>query len=130
MERIVETKYPDAVTADELAIREVNLGTYAFEAPLLWAALDAVEPSTGGERYLTGVLPRCSTAGRRGTHTTADVRIAVGVNDRAGLMEAERSRSCGCCEPRARGRDVPVSRNHDPGGGGRGDRPGHHDRPG
>ena len=31
-ERIVETKYTDGVPAEELAIREINLGTYAFEA--------------------------------------------------------------------------------------------------
>src|SRR5918995_2676930 len=31
VERIVETKYPDTVTGDDLAIREVNLGTYVVE---------------------------------------------------------------------------------------------------
>ena len=33
VERIVETKDPDGVPPDELAIREINLGTYVFDAP-------------------------------------------------------------------------------------------------
>jgi bifunctional UDP-N-acetylglucosamine pyrophosphorylase / glucosamine-1-phosphate N-acetyltransferase len=90
VERIVETKYPDTVTGDELAIREVNLGTYVVEAPLLFEALDAVELDSKGERYLTGVVPAVrARGGAVVTHTTADAAIAVGVNDRAGLMEAE-----------------------------------------
>jgi bifunctional UDP-N-acetylglucosamine pyrophosphorylase / glucosamine-1-phosphate N-acetyltransferase len=90
VERIVETKYPDMVTGDELAIREVNLGTYVVEAPLLFEALDAVELDSKGERYLTGVVPAVrARGGAVVTHTTADAAIAVGVNDRAGLMEAE-----------------------------------------
>src|SRR5918992_74810 len=42
-ERIVETKYIEGVPAEELAIREVNLGTYVFEAPEVFLALDEVE---------------------------------------------------------------------------------------
>src|SRR5919202_169985 len=32
VERLVETKHPERVPAEELAIREINLGTYAFRA--------------------------------------------------------------------------------------------------
>ena len=32
VERIVETKHPDGVPPEELAIREINIGTYAFDA--------------------------------------------------------------------------------------------------
>jgi bifunctional UDP-N-acetylglucosamine pyrophosphorylase / glucosamine-1-phosphate N-acetyltransferase len=89
VERIVETKYTEGVPPDELAIREVNLGTYVFEAPNLFDALDEVGLN-GGERYLTGVFPVLRGAGARViTHSTEDAAIAVGVNDRAGLMEAE-----------------------------------------
>ena len=42
VERIVETKYPEGVPEEELAIREINLGTYAFEPEALVAALDTV----------------------------------------------------------------------------------------
>jgi bifunctional UDP-N-acetylglucosamine pyrophosphorylase / glucosamine-1-phosphate N-acetyltransferase len=89
VERIVETKYPEGVPPGELAIREVNLGTYVFEAPRLFEALDEVEPN-GGERYLTGVLPVLKADGARViAHRTDDASIALGVNDRVNLMHAE-----------------------------------------
>jgi bifunctional UDP-N-acetylglucosamine pyrophosphorylase / glucosamine-1-phosphate N-acetyltransferase len=87
--RIVETKYPDGVPPAELAIREVNLGTYVFEASSLYPALDEVGLQNG-EVYLTGALP---VIGERGgkvvAQLTPDADIALGVNDRAGLMAAE-----------------------------------------
>jgi bifunctional UDP-N-acetylglucosamine pyrophosphorylase / glucosamine-1-phosphate N-acetyltransferase len=88
-ERIVETKYTEGVPSEELAIREVNLGTYVFEAPEVFLALDEVE-TEAGERYLTGVFPLLHADGRRiVTHMTHDATIALGVNDRADLMTAE-----------------------------------------
>jgi bifunctional UDP-N-acetylglucosamine pyrophosphorylase/glucosamine-1-phosphate N-acetyltransferase len=88
-ERIVETKDPDQVSADELAIREINLGTYVFEAPALFEGLERV-PNEHGERFLTGVFPLLSGQGARiVTSNTDDLDISHGVNDRAGLMEAE-----------------------------------------
>ena len=90
VERIVETKVPEGVPAEELAIGEINIGTYVFEAAELWPALDAVE-ETGGERYLTGVFPVMLDAGKRvASHLTDDVSSALGVNSRAELMDAER----------------------------------------
>src|SRR3954470_10815722 len=56
VERIVETKHTDGVPAEELEIREVNLGTYAFEASELLSALGEVRDDRG-ERYLTGAIP-------------------------------------------------------------------------
>ena len=41
---------------EELAIREINIGTYAFDAAELFAALDQVG-TEHGEIYLPGVLP-------------------------------------------------------------------------
>jgi len=88
-QRIVETKYTEGVPPEELAIREVNLGTYVFEAPSLFAALDEVGTESG-ERYLTGVFPLFQAEGRRvTTHLTHDATIALGVNDRADLMAAD-----------------------------------------
>jgi bifunctional UDP-N-acetylglucosamine pyrophosphorylase/glucosamine-1-phosphate N-acetyltransferase len=88
-ERIVETKDPDGVAAEELAIREVNLGTYVFEAPAVFAGLEQVA-NEKGERFLTAVFPFLSEEGARiVTFKTDDLDIAHGVNDRAGLMEAE-----------------------------------------
>jgi bifunctional UDP-N-acetylglucosamine pyrophosphorylase / glucosamine-1-phosphate N-acetyltransferase len=89
VERIVETKYTAGVPAEELAIREVNLGTYVFEAPALFEMLDGVGLENG-ERYLTGVFPLLRAQGARiATHLTEDASVAQGVNDRAGLMAAE-----------------------------------------
>jgi bifunctional UDP-N-acetylglucosamine pyrophosphorylase/glucosamine-1-phosphate N-acetyltransferase len=91
VERIVETKHPEDVPAAELAIREINIGAYAFEAGALFDALDRVEDDTHGERFLTGVFPLMRGNGQRiVSHLTDDVRSAFGVNDRADLMEVER----------------------------------------
>jgi bifunctional UDP-N-acetylglucosamine pyrophosphorylase/glucosamine-1-phosphate N-acetyltransferase len=89
VERIVETKYTEGVPAAELAIREINLGTYVFQAPRLFEALDEVGLENG-ERYLTNVLPMFKRDGARViAHATDDPYIALGINDRVGLMEAE-----------------------------------------
>jgi len=89
VERIVETKETEGVPPDELAIREINLGTYAFEAGALLEALDAV-PEERGERYLTAVFPILRERGHPlAAHTTRDAAAAIGVNTRVGLMDAE-----------------------------------------
>ena len=62
VERIVETKYTDGVSPEELAVGEINLGTYVFDAETLFDALDSVEIENG-ERYLTGVFPILREAG-------------------------------------------------------------------
>ena len=73
VDRIVETKYTEGLSEEELAIREVNIGTYAFEAADLWPALDAVGEERG-ELYLTGVFPALRENGRTvAAHVTADV---------------------------------------------------------
>ena len=90
VERIVETKDPSTVPPDELAIREVNIGAYAFDGDALFEALDAVG-ETGGERYLTGVFPILrDRGGMVAAHLTLDTLSAMGVNTRVGLMEVER----------------------------------------
>jgi bifunctional UDP-N-acetylglucosamine pyrophosphorylase / glucosamine-1-phosphate N-acetyltransferase len=88
-ERIVETKYPDGVPPDELAIGEINAGTYAFDPAALVNALDEVALQ-GGERYLTEAFPVIRAHdGRIGTHEAAEPAGALGVNDRAQLMRVE-----------------------------------------
>ena len=81
---------PTACPPEELAIREINLGTYVFEAP------DAVRGRSSGSatRTASASSPASSrssrpTAPRIVTCKTDDLDIAHGVNDRAGLMEAE-----------------------------------------
>jgi len=90
VERIVETKYTEGLSAEELALPEINLGSYAFNAGALFAALDEVGVE-GGEVYLTGVFPLLRDAGKRvASHLTGDVSSAMGVNSRADLMAVER----------------------------------------
>jgi bifunctional UDP-N-acetylglucosamine pyrophosphorylase/glucosamine-1-phosphate N-acetyltransferase len=90
VERLAETKHPENVPPEILAIREINIGTYAFDSRQLLDALDQVG-ETAGERYLTDVI---EIFNRRGlpmaAYRSPDVVAAIGVNDRAGLMDVER----------------------------------------
>jgi bifunctional UDP-N-acetylglucosamine pyrophosphorylase/glucosamine-1-phosphate N-acetyltransferase len=90
VERIVETKRTEGVPEEILAIREINIGTYAFSGPELVSALDAVE-EIDGELYLTGIFPVFRERGQRvSAHKTRDTLGAMGVNTRADLMEVTR----------------------------------------
>ena len=87
---IVETKHTEGLSADVLAIREINIGAYAFAADELYAALDTVGESAG-ERYLTGVFPLIREKGLKiAAHATTDTRSSMGVNSRADLIDIER----------------------------------------
>lgn len=89
VERIVETKSTEGVSAAELAIREINLGTYAFASDALLEALDAVGEERG-ERYLTAVFPILRARGHAvAVHPTRDTQVSIGVNTRVGLIEVE-----------------------------------------
>ena len=89
VERIVETKHTDGVPAEVLALREINIGTYAFQAGRLFDALAEVG-QTRGERYLTDVFPLILQGGGRiAAHQTADVSSAMGVNTRADLAAVQ-----------------------------------------
>ena len=89
VDRIFETKYTDGLTREELALPEINLGTYAFESEALFAALERVELERG-ERYLTGVIPAIRATGATvAAHLTDDADAALGVNDRVDLAKAE-----------------------------------------
>jgi bifunctional UDP-N-acetylglucosamine pyrophosphorylase/glucosamine-1-phosphate N-acetyltransferase len=90
VERIVETKHPDRVAPEHLAIREINLGAYAFDADALFSALDVVQEEQG-EIYLTAVFEIFRRDGRTvAAHRTDDVLAAQGVNNRRDLIEVER----------------------------------------
>jgi bifunctional UDP-N-acetylglucosamine pyrophosphorylase/glucosamine-1-phosphate N-acetyltransferase len=90
VERIVETKYPDTVDPGVLAIREINLGAYAFDADAMFAALDKVGKEQG-ELYLTGVFEIFKNDGKTvAAYRTDDVLAAQGVNNRRDLIEVER----------------------------------------
>ena len=88
--RIVETKYPETVDPAVLAIREINIGAYAFDADAMFAALDKVGEEHG-ELYLTGVFEVFRGDGKTvAAYRTDDVLAAQGVNNRRDLMEVEK----------------------------------------
>jgi bifunctional UDP-N-acetylglucosamine pyrophosphorylase/glucosamine-1-phosphate N-acetyltransferase len=81
--RVVETKVAGDATADELAIREVNAGVYAFDGSALRDALTRLQPNNAqGELYLTDAL---ALLGRVAAQPLDDPTMLLGVNDRADL---------------------------------------------
>jgi bifunctional UDP-N-acetylglucosamine pyrophosphorylase / glucosamine-1-phosphate N-acetyltransferase len=87
VERVAETKAAGDATREELAIREINAGIYAFDGALLAAALERVgSDNAQGERYLPDVLPLLRADGHAvGAHLVDDPAVVLGVNDRADL---------------------------------------------
>jgi bifunctional UDP-N-acetylglucosamine pyrophosphorylase/glucosamine-1-phosphate N-acetyltransferase len=89
IERIVETKDPTGVPAEELAIREINTGTYAFAAAPLVGALDGLRAdNAAGEFYIGDVLPTLREQGLRiVAHAASDPNVNLGVNNRRDLAQ-------------------------------------------
>ena len=86
--RIVEQR--DA-NDDERAIREVNMGMYAFRRDLLGPALRHLSPDNAqGEYYLTDVIGVLASMGHRVGSFEAPEAETQGVNDRWQLALAER----------------------------------------
>lgn len=90
VERIVETKHPESVPPEILAIREVNTGTYCFAGPQFAAALTLItDENTAGEYYLGDVLPILrGEGGRISARVVTDTKVNLGVNNRAELAVA------------------------------------------
>jgi bifunctional UDP-N-acetylglucosamine pyrophosphorylase/glucosamine-1-phosphate N-acetyltransferase len=87
VEKVVETKKPEDARPEELQIREINSGVYAFAGSALAAALARVgNDNAQGEYYLPDVLPLLR---RQGHLVTAlelyDIDETLGVNDRVQL---------------------------------------------
>ncbi|WP_322787724.1 bifunctional UDP-N-acetylglucosamine diphosphorylase/glucosamine-1-phosphate N-acetyltransferase GlmU [Hamadaea tsunoensis] len=76
-------------TPEQLAIREINAGIYAFEAAALRDALGKLTAHNAqGEEYLTDVFGLLGQAGRRvSVHVAADADETLGCNDRAELAQ-------------------------------------------
>ena len=65
-ERIVETKYPEGIPAEILAIREVNTNTFAFDADALADALGRItNDNAAGEYYIGDALQLIREDGKR-----------------------------------------------------------------
>ena len=101
LERIVEAKEPGDATAEELAIKEINTGTYAFAAAALADALARIgNDNAQSEYYLGDVLPLMRAEGLKvAAHLAADEAVTLGVNNRADL--AARGSGGQVADPRA-----------------------------
>jgi bifunctional UDP-N-acetylglucosamine pyrophosphorylase / glucosamine-1-phosphate N-acetyltransferase len=88
-ERIVEAKEPGDASPEQLAIREVNAGIYAFAADPLSGALDRLSNDNAqGEYYLPDVLPLMGSNGAVVlAHKVGDDSVNLGVNDRVQLAK-------------------------------------------
>lgn len=86
--KVVEHK--DASEA-ELAINEINTGTYVFDNELLFDALKQVGNNNAqGEYYLPDVISIAKEAGEVvAAHTAPTFDETIGVNDRIALSQAE-----------------------------------------
>ncbi len=91
VERVVEAKAAGDANPEELAIREINAGTYAFDAAPLAAALGAISNDNAqGEYYLPDVFGALREAGHTvAAHLTEDLAVTMGVNNRADLATVE-----------------------------------------
>jgi len=87
--RIVEHK---DCSPEEMAIKEINTGTYCFDNRKLFQALARVTNSNAqGEYYLTDVIGILQSEGHAiAACLVEDSAEAIGVNDRIALGEAER----------------------------------------
>jgi bifunctional UDP-N-acetylglucosamine pyrophosphorylase/glucosamine-1-phosphate N-acetyltransferase len=76
-------------TAEQLAIEELNVGVYCFNADWLWDALPRIPISRKGEYYLTD-LAGIAAADGLAVHalTMDDAQEMIGINTRVHLAEA------------------------------------------
>jgi bifunctional UDP-N-acetylglucosamine pyrophosphorylase/glucosamine-1-phosphate N-acetyltransferase len=90
--RVAEAKTAGDATPEELEIREVNAGVYAFDGGALVAALQSLDTDNAqGELYLPDVLPAMRAAGRTITaHPIGDPDLTHGVDDRVDLAYAHK----------------------------------------
>jgi bifunctional UDP-N-acetylglucosamine pyrophosphorylase/glucosamine-1-phosphate N-acetyltransferase len=88
--RVAEAKAEGDATPEELEIREVNSGVYAFDGGALVAALQTLDSDNAqGELYLPDVLPAMRKAGRTvAAHPIGDPDLTHGVDDRTDLAYA------------------------------------------
>jgi bifunctional UDP-N-acetylglucosamine pyrophosphorylase/glucosamine-1-phosphate N-acetyltransferase len=92
VQRVVEAKAGSGdATGEELRIKEVNSGVYAFDGGSLVAALQALDTDNAqGELYLPDVLPAMRGAGRKvAAHKIDDPVLTHGVDDRVDLAYAQ-----------------------------------------
>jgi bifunctional UDP-N-acetylglucosamine pyrophosphorylase/glucosamine-1-phosphate N-acetyltransferase len=78
-------------TSEQRALREINVGAYAFDLGWLCAELPGLAPAASGEYYLTDLVARAAARDVPiAAVPLADPREGLGVNDRVQLAQAER----------------------------------------
>jgi bifunctional UDP-N-acetylglucosamine pyrophosphorylase/glucosamine-1-phosphate N-acetyltransferase len=92
VQRVVETKQDGDASAQELQIKEVNTGIFAFEAGALQAALPRLTAENAqGELYLPQVLDILRADGREVVaHMLQDESLVLGVNDQVALAKVRK----------------------------------------
>ena len=91
VERVVEAKAAGDADPEQLAIREINAGTYVFDAaPLATALAGLSNDNAQGEYYLPDVFPALREAGHSvAAHLADDFAVTMGINNRADLAAVE-----------------------------------------
>jgi bifunctional UDP-N-acetylglucosamine pyrophosphorylase/glucosamine-1-phosphate N-acetyltransferase len=91
VERVVEAKAAGDASAEQLAIREINAGTYVFDAASLAAALTGLaNDNAQGEYYLPDAIPALREAGHTvAAHLADDPAVTMGINNRGDLAAVE-----------------------------------------
>ena len=92
VEHVAEAKGGGDAGPEELAIREVNTGVYAFDGARLLDALERIRPDNAqGEYYLPDVL-KVFRGDDHGVvaHRVDDPAIVLGINDRVDLAKIRR----------------------------------------
>jgi bifunctional UDP-N-acetylglucosamine pyrophosphorylase / glucosamine-1-phosphate N-acetyltransferase len=89
-DRIVETKDPEGIPPEILAIREVNTNTFVFEGGPLTEALGRItNDNSAGEYYVGDILPALRDVGMQVVaHRVDDPNVNLGINNRAELSVA------------------------------------------
>lgn len=91
VEKVVEVKAAGDADASQMAIREINAGTYAFDAPPLARALAGLSNDNAqGEYYLPDVFTALRAEGLAvAAHLADDLAVTMGINNRVQLAEVE-----------------------------------------
>ncbi len=91
VEKVVEAKAAGDADPAQLAIREINAGTYVFDAaPLATALAGLANDNAQGEYYLPDVFPAFRAAGLSvAAHRADDLAVTMGINNRVDLATVE-----------------------------------------
>lgn len=90
---VVQVVEEAVATPEQLAIRELNVGVYCFDADWLWSRVDHIPLSLPKrEYYLTDMIGMAVAEGRRvEAVVTTDADETLGINTRVHLAETERA---------------------------------------